>query len=44
MSTATIRVRVARKAQEALDICSYELVATDGTALPGFLPRAGGKG
>lgn len=36
MSTATIRVRVARKAQEALDICSYELVATDGTALPGF--------
>ena len=36
MSTATIRVRVARKTQEALDICSYELVATDGTALPGF--------
>ena len=36
MSAATISVRVARKSQEALDICSFELVATDGTALPGF--------
>ena len=36
MNAAKISVRVARKSQEALDICSYELVATDGTALPGF--------
>nr|WP_315237664.1 PDR/VanB family oxidoreductase [uncultured Albidiferax sp.] len=36
MNSAKISVRVARKSQEALDICSYELVATDGAALPGF--------
>ncbi len=37
MSTAqTLQVRVARKAQEALDIVTLELVATDGRALPSF--------
>jgi vanillate O-demethylase ferredoxin subunit len=37
MSTnATLSVRVARKTQEATDICSLELVSTDGSALPGF--------
>lgn len=38
MSTAmsTIEVRVARKTREAESICSYELVALDGTALPPF--------
>jgi vanillate O-demethylase ferredoxin subunit len=37
MSTgATLRVRVARKAVEATDICSLELVSVDGGALPGF--------
>ena len=37
MSTApTLQVRVARKAQEALDIVTLELVATDGRALPAF--------
>ena len=35
-STALLTVRVARKAQEATDICSLELVATDGSALPSF--------
>ena len=32
----TISVRVARKQQEALDICSFELVAEDGAPLPVF--------
>lgn len=32
----TIPVRVARKRQEALDICTFELVAEDGSPLPGF--------
>ena len=32
----TIAVRVARKQQEAVDICSFELVAEDGAALPAF--------
>ncbi len=37
MSTApTLQVRIARKAQEALDIVTLELVATDGRALPAF--------
>ncbi|WP_157268960.1 PDR/VanB family oxidoreductase [Azohydromonas aeria] len=38
MSTAaaTLRVLVARKTAEAEDICSLELVSTDGSALPGF--------
>ena len=36
MSSAKISVRVARKAVEATDICSFELVAADGTPLPGF--------
>ncbi|MFC3686408.1 PDR/VanB family oxidoreductase [Hydrogenophaga luteola] len=31
-----IRVRVAARQGEALDICSLDLVATDGTALPAF--------
>ncbi|QNP57820.1 PDR/VanB family oxidoreductase [Paenacidovorax monticola] len=33
---ASLTVRVARKAAEAQDICSLELVAADGGALPGF--------
>lgn len=32
----TITVKVARKTQEALDICSFELVAADGARLPAF--------
>jgi len=32
----TISVRVARKQQEAVDICTYELVAVDGSPLPAF--------
>jgi vanillate O-demethylase ferredoxin subunit len=32
----TIAVRVARKQQEAVDICTYELVAEDGGPLPAF--------
>lgn len=38
MSTAnaTLCVRVARKSDEATDICSLELVSKDGGALPGF--------
>lgn len=32
----TIAVRVARKQQEAVDICTYELVAADGGPLPAF--------
>jgi vanillate O-demethylase ferredoxin subunit len=38
MSTAaaTLSVRVARKTGEAQDICSLELVSTDGSVLPGF--------
>lgn len=32
----TIAVRVARKQQEAVDICTYELVAVDGGPLPAF--------
>ena len=33
---AALSVRIARKAVEALDICSFELVDVDGAALPGF--------
>ncbi len=33
---AELSVRVARKQTEALDICSLDLVATDGAALPAF--------
>jgi vanillate O-demethylase ferredoxin subunit len=33
---AKLEVRVARKATEAQDICSLELVAADGSTLPGF--------
>ncbi len=36
MSGATLAVRVARKAVEAEGICSFELVALDGAALPAF--------
>jgi len=35
-ATTTIAVRVARKRSEALGICSFELVADDGRALPPF--------
>lgn len=35
-SAQTLQVRVARKATEALDIVTLELVATDGSALPPF--------
>jgi len=35
-SAQTLKVRVARKATEALDIVTLELVATDGSALPAF--------
>jgi len=35
-SASTLSVRVARKAVEALGICTFELVATDGSALPAF--------
>ena len=35
-NSSTIAVRVARKSTEALDICSLELVALDGSALPAF--------
>jgi vanillate O-demethylase ferredoxin subunit len=36
MNQATLNVRVARKAAEALDICTFELVAADGGTLPAF--------
>jgi vanillate O-demethylase ferredoxin subunit len=36
MNTASLQVRVARKTVEALDICSFELVSTDGRPLPAF--------
>lgn len=36
MSTATLKVRVARKAAEATDIQIFELVAADGSPLPAF--------
>ncbi|MDZ4074952.1 MAG: PDR/VanB family oxidoreductase [Hylemonella sp.] len=36
MSSVNLQVRVARKAQEALDIVTLELVAVDGKALPAF--------
>ena len=36
MSRPTIRVRVAHKAVEALDICTFELVPADGGTLPPF--------
>ena len=35
-AVSTIAVRVARKSTEAIDICSLELVALDGSALPAF--------
>lgn len=40
MTAATIPVRVARKRTEARDICSFELVAEDGAALPAFTAGA----
>ena len=33
---SAISVTVAKKVQEAEDICSFELVGTDGTSLPPF--------
>ena len=36
MNTATLQVRVARKQVEAVDICSFELVAAGEQALPAF--------
>ncbi|MQR00729.1 PDR/VanB family oxidoreductase [Glaciimonas soli] len=36
MSEATLQVKVARKVDEADDICSYELVSADDTPLPPF--------
>lgn len=36
MNEATLRVRVAHKAIEALGICSFELVPVDGGTLPAF--------
>jgi len=36
----TLQVRVARKSVEALDICSFELVAVGGGALPAFAAGA----
>jgi vanillate O-demethylase ferredoxin subunit len=36
MSADLLQVRVARRANEAEDICSYELVSADGTELPPF--------
>jgi vanillate O-demethylase ferredoxin subunit len=39
-SPATLSVRVARKTPEALDICSFELVAADGSVLPAFTAGA----
>src|SRR3990167_945943 len=35
-NASTLSVRVARKAVEATDICTFELVAVDGVALPSF--------
>lgn len=39
-NTSRLRVRVARKVVEAEDICSFELVAVDGQALPPFTAGA----
>lgn len=36
MSTGDLEVRIARKQQEAADICTFELVRTDGQPLPAF--------
>lgn len=36
MNQAMMNVRVARKATEAVDICTFELVDTDGRTLPSF--------
>ena len=36
MSTSILSVRVARKQLEAVDICTFELVAADGRPLPAF--------
>jgi vanillate O-demethylase ferredoxin subunit len=36
MNTSSLNVRVERKTQEALDICTFELVDTSGKPLPAF--------
>ncbi|MFZ2990818.1 PDR/VanB family oxidoreductase [Ideonella sp.] len=40
MNNALLNVRLARKQPEATDICSFELVAEDGRALPAFTAGA----
>src|SRR5579863_2733222 len=35
-SVSSLRVRVARKIVEAVDICTFELVSADGSSLPAF--------
>lgn len=40
MSSTTLSVRVARKTAAAQDICVFDLVAADGTALPAFTAGA----
>ncbi|KQQ40513.1 Vanillate O-demethylase oxidoreductase [Duganella sp. Leaf126] len=40
MSAGLLSVRVARRTREADDICSYELVSVDGSALPAFAAGA----
>ncbi|NVM74388.1 vanillate O-demethylase ferredoxin subunit [Duganella sp. SG902] len=40
MSTELLEVRVERRANEAEDICSYELVSVDGAQLPAFTAGA----
>jgi vanillate O-demethylase ferredoxin subunit len=36
MNVSTLKVRVARKAVEAVDICTFELISADGGTLPAF--------
>ena len=36
MSRSTLNVRVARKANEAVDICTFDLISADGSTLPAF--------
>ena len=36
MNRQSLTVRVARKAIEAVDICTFELVSTEGAPLPAF--------
>ena len=36
MNTSDITIRVARKSQEAVDICTFELVEANGAPPPAF--------